>query len=504
MSTASAPTEALALNEVLKQYRNVFDNLVVQSIENHERMIQINPLTDENMELCMNEKIDNSVLGIDVHVFHSLEGYPSSSSKLDPGNVSALREFFFKNNIAGIYDRFKNVPDDSNKNELMESFIKNNISNIVKKIQIVSKYCVCERINGDKRYLAICNVMNPRKDIIFKESEVDKSTYQFRTPTSVIIGNTHDNYLKYYLSLKFELIRMGMYNDKIASKLNREANAPLPNVFSGGLVHFMQEIRRIVYEQKIVIQNMTDIELYHCIYLDNYLTTSSPDATNFRGKYIAGINALITIYQSNDVLKKLLDVVMAAIENSNTLALCTDDGKSGSSVALCADDGKSSSSVALCADDGKSGSIQPTPNEHLFRILNMYLRHMTPEESYAYTYHITVLLGLPLITSIPPLSLALETVVNQYMERAKNLPLGSMMVGAGREISLCQDEKGVPLCKDGNDMKAGGFLNTSNLVRSLDKKFEDIVNRKKKRSKTLHMRHRGTKRNGLGRMRAKR
>ena len=343
-------------------------------------------------------------LGIHCNLFHNLEGYDITQQFNDKDNANtfmmSLQSFVMKNNVAGIYDMFKSYQNKShtfntntydtkavevngqlnndfnsgnnsgnniNQKDLgiINQYIKENFSKIFKKIRIVSKYGVCKRHNGSKLTLTICNTVNPSEKYVYDipnssgMSDEDKKMFKFRTPTSVVIDNTNDIYLKYWVSVRMELIRREQYTLERHTALMQLIDTPYQGI-NGFMIQIDQMVKKINEELKIaentdfnkrelvndennfkkptefIVQNITNIQLNDALYIlsqfDDVLfgvsqpdgiTTEPKDFNNALIKLIGLANTnsidtsdkgiymkLISDYYSFDPIKTIIDEVV--------------------------------------------------------------------------------------------------------------------------------------------------------------------------------------------------
>lgn len=187
--------------------RRPFDNTVNYSIENNEHV---------NMGSQQKNISKLSDVTIKRHWFNSLEGRPNLDSATDLDD--SIYKFIIDHNIYGINDIFNHVESKYDENNV-KTFIKKNMYHMFKKIQLVSKYYVCERIDKDSKHkLTVCNIVNPDERYMINNGN------KYATPTAILIGNTNDMYEKYLVAAQLEMIKQKRYTYAIHTKIQEIMN----------------------------------------------------------------------------------------------------------------------------------------------------------------------------------------------------------------------------------------------------------------------------------------
>jgi hypothetical protein len=209
--------------------RRPFDNTVNYSIENNEHV---------NMGSQQKNISKLSDVTIKRHWFNSLEGRPNldSNTYLD----DSIYNFIINHNIYGINDIFNHVESKYDENNV-KTFIKKNMYHMFKKIQLVSKYYVCERIDKDSKHkLTVCNIVNPDERYMINNGN------KYATPTAILIGNTNDMYEKYLVAAQLEMIKQKRYTHKIHTKIQE-----IMNTIGTGITDLINEIDELFIDINI-------------------------------------------------------------------------------------------------------------------------------------------------------------------------------------------------------------------------------------------------------------
>ena len=581
--------------------RNKFDNMVLYSIQNNERLINTvntipsptastvaptastvsptastiqpqssspNPGPSSPSQSLHQPLVNCSKLlqnlGIHQHLFHNLEGYDVTKqfSENDDKDtfMMSLQSFVMKNNVAGIYDIFKSYKNKSHSfntntfdakadisNDFTESqkdmgiinqYIKENFSKIFKKIRIISKYGVCKRINGNKLTLTICNTVNPSEDYIYdvpnNTDNTNRGLYKFRTPTSVLIDNTNDIYLKYWVSVRMELIRRGMYTSDYHKQFMEMVNTPFE-----GINGFMTKIDKMICDINVKLR-----ETEH----DRFANTQSlPDDTvddNLFEKPTEFIVQNITNIQLNDILYALavfddIDVGMPgsqanAIENELSELPSRITRMITSYQTLVPLNDIIDNEVQIIHDIiNENTPIENLKIDHLCYILDsvyQYLRHMNKDTEIQFInslnysrsthyYDTAHDVGIPTLEYYSQFdkTIVLQTILSEYGKMVGSQFGKFDMIGIRdkRHVIMDKDSRDAGLSKisstnvppaktswslwgkGGNVAKNdqnGGHLDMRKIVNTLANKIDRMNENKNKRKKTLHLKPKRTRR----------